>query len=125
MLAEWSAKHSPEFYQRHLIEQDGHVGLELPSEVVTRFERAGFEVESVGVLADGDVHPRLAVKWFANEYRDVSEDLVALVDKGETIHADPIRLAWHGVRLGMRGVGEAERSRLDDALFVTMVLRKR
>ena len=56
------AKQSPELYQRHLIEQDGHVGLELPSEVVTRFERAGFEVESVSVLADGDVHPRLAVK---------------------------------------------------------------
>ena len=85
----------------------------------------GFEVESVGVRADGDMHPRLAVQWFANEYRDVSEDLAALVDKSETILANPIRLAWYEVRLGMRGVGEAERSRLDDALFVTTVLRKR
>jgi hypothetical protein len=119
------ARKSPELYQRHLIEQDGHVGLELPSEVVTRFERAGFEVESVGVLTDGDVHPRLAVKWFANEYCKVSDELAALVDRSEAILANPIRLAWHEMRLGMRGAGEVERPRLDDALFVTMALRKR
>ena len=56
---------------------------------------------------------------------EASDELAAFVDKSETILANPIRLAWHEVRLGMRGVGEAERSRLDDALFVTMVLRKR
>jgi SAM-dependent methyltransferase len=36
-----------EFYQRQMIDLDGHVGIELPSEALQRFRDEGFEVVSV------------------------------------------------------------------------------
>ncbi|HTK46521.1 MAG TPA: methyltransferase domain-containing protein [Gemmatimonadaceae bacterium] len=39
-----AAKARPELYQRWLVEQDGHIGLEPAAEVVARFERHGFEL---------------------------------------------------------------------------------
>jgi SAM-dependent methyltransferase len=117
------AKQEPELYQRYLIEQDGHVGLELPSEVVARFERAGLAVEQVEALADSDVHPRLAVKWFGGEYRQVSRPLGRLAARSEAILANPLRLAWEEIRLGRRG-RRPRSSEIDEALFVSIVTRK-
>lgn len=118
------AKEFPELYQQYLIEQDGHVGLELPSAVLARLTRAGFEVQSVDVLADGDVHPRLAMKWFANEYREASLELDALAANSEKILANPLRLAREEIRLGGRGRKAADSSHLDEALFVAVAVRK-
>lgn len=118
------AKKYAKLYDQHLVQEDGHVGLELPTDVLARFERMGLVVESVGVLADGDLHPRLAVKWFANEYADRSNKLAALVARSRRILANPIRLAWHELRLGLRHRSYLGRNRLDDALFVTVALRK-
>lgn len=117
------AKQEPELYQRYLIEQDGHVGLEFPSEVVARFERAGLAVEQVEALVDSDVHPRLAVKWFGGEYRQISRPLGRLAARSEAILGNPLRLAWEEVRLGRRG-RRPRRAELDEALFVSIVTRK-
>ena len=117
------AKEEPELYQRYLIDQDGHVGLELASEVVARFERAGLAVEQVETLADSDVHPRLAVKWFGGEYRQASRQLGRLATRSEAVLGNPLRLAWEEIRLGRRGLGP-ERTKLDEALFVSIVTRK-
>jgi SAM-dependent methyltransferase len=119
------AKQSPALYQRHLIEEDGHVGLETATEVVARFERKGFEVEAIHVLADADLHPRLAVKWFANGYRDVSLELANLVSRSEAVLGNPLRLAGQEVRLGLRGLRAPDPARIDEALFVAVALRKR
>ena len=40
------AKKYPEFYQKSFIEMDGHYGLELPSDIVKRFEKVGFTLTS-------------------------------------------------------------------------------
>lgn len=117
------SKQEPELYQRYLIEQDGHVGLELASEVVARFERAGLAVEEVEALADSDVHPRLAVKWFSGEYRQVSRPLGRLAARSADILGNPLRLAWEEIRLGRRG-RRLRRADLDEALFVSIVTRK-
>jgi len=117
------AKEEPEFYQRYLIDQDGHVGLELATEVVARFERAGLAVEQVETLADSDVHPRLAVKWFGGEYRQTSRQLGRLATRSEAVLGNPLRLAWEEIRLGRRGLSP-ERTELDEALFVAIVTRK-
>ena len=117
------AKQEPDLYQQYLIEQDGHVGLELASEVIARFNRAGLAVEQVATLADSDVHPRLAVKWFNGEYRQVSRPLGRLAARSEAILANPLRLAWEEIRLGRRG-RRSQRADLDEALFVSIVTRK-
>lgn len=121
------AKEHPALYQRYLIEQDGHVGLELPSQVVARFERAGLAVEEVEVLADSDVHPRLAVKWLPSEYRQASRPLGRLAARSEAALRSPLRLAWEEIRLGRRGrrgAGTPPEEALDEALFVSIVARK-
>jgi SAM-dependent methyltransferase len=117
------AKEDPELYQRYLIHQDGHVGLELASEVVARFERAGLAVEQVETLADSDVHPRLALKWFGGEYRQTSRRLGRLAARSEAVLGNPLRLAWEEIRLGRRR-RRPERAELDEALFVSIVTRK-
>lgn len=117
------AKAEPVLYQRYLIDQDGHVGLELGSAVVARFERAGLTVEEVETLADSDVHPRLAMKWFGGEYRQASRQLGRLAARSESVLGNPIRLAWEELRLGRRG-RHLERAELDEALFVSIVTRK-
>lgn len=118
------AKQEPELYQRYLIDQDRHVGLELPSEVVARFERAGLAVEKIETLADSDVHPRLAVKWFGGEYRRTSRQLGRLAARSDTVLCNPLRLAWEEIRLGRRG-RHPNPAELDEALFVSIVTRKR
>jgi SAM-dependent methyltransferase len=117
------AKEAPELYRRYLVDQDGHVGLELASEAVARFERAGLAVEAVAVLGDSDVHPRLALKWFGGEYQQTSQKLAKLVARSEAILGNPLRLAWEEIRLGRRGLRPAG-TELDQALFVSIVTRK-
>lgn len=118
------AKEHPGLYQRYLVDQDGHVGLELASKVLSRFEEAGLPSVALEVLGDGDLHPRLALKWFDNEYREVSPQLEALVRRSESILRSPLRLAVREVRLGARGRSPSDAEALDQALFVAIALRK-
>ena len=80
-------------------------------------------MEEVETLADSDVHPRLAMKWFGGEYRQASRQLGRLAARSESVLGNPIRLAWEELRLGRRG-RHLERAELDEALFVSIVTRK-
>jgi SAM-dependent methyltransferase len=42
-----AAKASPEAYRRWIIEQDGHIGLELADRVIERFTRQGFRLRTL------------------------------------------------------------------------------
>lgn len=115
------AKRRPELYQQHLIDPDGHVGLELPSAVLQRFARAGFELESCERMDAGPLHPRLTLKWFDNEYRDRSRVLARLVQRARRVMHSPVRLALEEVRLGFEHRAAGRRRPLDDALFLAVV----
>ncbi len=117
------AKRRPDLYRRRLIEPDGHVGLELPSAVLERFARAGFELEHCEPMDAGPLHPRLAVKWFDNEYRECSPLLARVVARARAVLASPARLALEEIRLGLEHRGAGRRRPLDDALFLAVVLR--
>ena len=117
------AKRRPELYRRYLIEQDGHVGLELPSATLERFAAAGFELERLEVMDAGRMHPRLVLKWFDNEYRESSANLEWLVRRSRRVLESPIRLAWEEVRLGFEHRVRGPRHSLDDAIFVAVSLR--
>ena len=46
-----------ELFYRYFIEMDGHFGLELPSQITERFERAGFRIEKSWSFFRGGVFP--------------------------------------------------------------------
>ncbi len=119
------AKRHPQLYRRHLIEADGHVGLELPSAVLARFARAGFELQRCERMDCGPLHPRLALKWFDNEYRRASPQFARLAARARAVAGNPIRLALEEIRLGVEHRTSGRRAPLDNALFLAAVFRRR
>jgi len=87
------AKADPELYRRRLLDPDGHVGLEPARKAVRRFERHGFRLRALDAMESGPLHPRLAVKWFDNEYREQSPEFDRLVRRAHATLASPLRLA--------------------------------
>lgn len=65
------AKRYPELYNKYFIEQDGHFGLESPSEVVKRFEKF-FKILAFNGLYFNIWPPEEYVKRFDNKYKQKS-----------------------------------------------------
>lgn len=118
------AKKSPALYQRRLIEPDGHVGLDEPARAVARFEQAGLRLVEVTPWENGPLHPRLAVKWFDNEYRRTERRLDRLVRRSAAILRSPWRLALNEALLGTYSRWIGPRRGLDRALFLAAVFEK-
>ncbi len=94
------AKQWPDLYQRHFIEPDGHVGLELPSAVMERFERHGLRTASCWKMDAGPFHPRMWLKHFDNEYVTKSRRVASAVARSRRIIKSPALLAAAEVVLG-------------------------
>ena len=75
------ARSYPELYRKYFIEQDGHFGLESPSEVVKRFENF-FELLAFGGLYWNIWPPEEYVKRFNTEYKQESVLIKILVSFG-------------------------------------------
>lgn len=119
------AKTRPELYRRHLIEQDGHVGLELPSRALERFARAGFELEALEKMDPGRLHPRLTLKWFDNEFSKTEARFAELTRRAKRVLESPVRLAATEIALGFEHRGSAQAAPLDQAIFVAGAWRLR
>ena len=119
------AKAEPELYRRRLIEPDGHVGLELAPAVVERFRRHGLAPIELAPMETGPFHPRLAVKWFDNEYAERDERFAHLTASARRTLASPLRLAANEVRLGARQRWRGRSEPLAQAQFLALVGRKR
>jgi ubiquinone/menaquinone biosynthesis C-methylase UbiE len=119
------AKQNAELYQRHLIDQDGHVGLELAPQVIERFGRHGLRCVCHETMEAGPIHPRLLLKWFDNEYAAMHPEIGRQVAQARRTLASPARLALTEIRLGLHHVLTARRAPLEDALFLAVVFEKR
>lgn len=73
------AKGRPHLYRRHFVEEDGHVGIEMASSALARFERAGLRKVRVRVQ-NGAVWSKTDItKRFGNEYAKTSRAMRGLV----------------------------------------------
>jgi SAM-dependent methyltransferase len=92
----------PELFERHFVQQYGHVGMELPSETVARIERCGFET----VYRRGRWSllwwPKQYLEGFDNEYRHRSRALNAVMAALARLHSAssvPLKLVRDGFNI--------------------------
>ncbi len=119
------AKQRPDLYQRYFVEPDGHVGLEMPSAVVKRFERHGLRLVRCYKMDAGVFHPRLMLKHFDNELRRYSAKVDRMVRLSAWMMNRPVVLALSEVLLGIHhySIGQWI-CPLEHAQFVAVVLEK-
>jgi len=117
------AKRYPELYQEHLVEPDGHIGMELGDETLERFRAAGLTPTDVWGWDAGRLHPRLMTKWFDNDLRKHSGELDREVESANRTLSSPIRLAAAEVRLGLGDLLAS--APLERCPFMAVVLERR
>ena len=120
-----NAKQHRELYRRRLIDPDGHVGLEAPSAALKRFEDAGLQVERIEKMDARTLHPRLWIKWFDNEYREIDPEIDSSVARAGRTLRSPLRLAACEVGLGLwhQTLGQWLPD-VDEAMFLAVSARK-
>jgi SAM-dependent methyltransferase len=69
----------PELFERHFVQQYGHVGMERPSETIARIEQCGFETVYARSRWSLLWWPRHYLEGFDNEYRQRSCGLNAAI----------------------------------------------
>lgn len=119
------AKQSPELYQKHFIDPDGHVGLEPASAVIHRFESHGLHAVACWKMDAGPFHPRMWLKHFDNEYREESASVAASVERSRRTMDNPALLAATEVALGaIHYTAGQRRYPLDHSQFIAAVFEK-
>lgn len=119
-------KSDPELYRRNFIETDGHVGLELPSALLARFRRHGFDIERVSKMESGFIHLRYYGKYLGHGYPERHAHVRRRIRAWNWLSARPVPLAVYEVLVGTyhRAI-EQWRTPLDNAMFVAVSAIKR
>jgi SAM-dependent methyltransferase len=79
----------PELFEQYFIQQYGHVGMELPSETIARFERCGFETLYARNRWNLLWLPEHYLEGFNNEYRRRSHRLNMVMGVLAWLHYNP------------------------------------
>jgi len=79
------AKKYPDLFKRYHINKHGHIGLELPSVIIKRCEKIGFNVKKGDKMHAIILYPSIFSAWFDNEYRNKSAAISAIVGISNTI----------------------------------------
>lgn len=118
-------KSDPDLYRTNFVETDGHVGLELPSAVLSRFERHGFTIENVRKMESGHIHLRYYGKYLGKGYPDRYRHVRKRIARWKRISGNPVLLGAYEVMIGSyHQLVEPRRSNLDDAMFIAVAARK-
>ena len=95
------AKRRRDLYERFFIDPDGHAGLEAPARVLGRFARLGLRCKRCYRMDVGPFHPRVFLKHFDNEYRQLSRGIDRRARLCGWIMDAPVALAVVEVALGI------------------------
>jgi SAM-dependent methyltransferase len=119
-------KSDPELYVKNFVETDGHVGLELPSELLARFRRHGFDIERVSKMESGLVHLRYYGKYLGQGYPARHPHIRRRIRLWDAISRRPVVLAGYEAAVGVyHRLIEPWRTPLDNAMFVAVSAVKR
>jgi len=64
------AKKYSDLFKTHHIDKHGYIGLELPSVIIERCKKIGFNIKKVDKMHAMILYPSLLSAWFDNEYRN-------------------------------------------------------
>jgi SAM-dependent methyltransferase len=118
-------KSDPELYRANFVDTDGHVGLELPSELLARFRRHGFAITDLRKLESGVIHLRYYGKYLSKGYPEREPRVRRKIARWNRISGNPVLLAAYEIAIGAYNrYVEQRRSSLDDAMFVAVSARK-
>jgi SAM-dependent methyltransferase len=87
------ARSSPDLYTRHVIEPEGHIGLEPAREIVARFRRSGLDISVQRPCYRGLTYLGRYVQYFDNEYQSQSAAIRLLVAASKLATTGPLELA--------------------------------
>ena len=101
------AKRHPDLYERHIVAPEGHIGLETPEAITSRFRQAGFLPIVEWPTYRGIMYIDRVVQLFDNEYKRRSAPIWALVTVCKTLwKAGPVGLAVNVVVAGLVEVAD-------------------
>lgn len=119
------AHQHPELFQKHFIEEiGGHYGLEMPSEVVKRFERHGFRIVRVAKMWGPVWHTREYIRQFGNDYTRQSVALKAWIGLCRLMATNPVTLVGFDALLGVVSRTVDAATPLDNAQGIFLVAEK-
>ena len=103
------AQSHPRLYQRYFIDLDGHYGLELPSQAISRFRDIGFvPLTETGIEVGVIRSLREYLKRFDNQYRSKSRWISWSVRLYRLLGCNPItRYSIEAVLAAVMNVGQA------------------
>lgn len=114
-------KQDSELYQKNFIDTDGHVGLELPTAVLERFRRHGFEIEEARKMESDIIHLRYYGKYLGKGYPERDPHVRHRIQHWEQVQRNPLLLAGYEVALGFyHDVIEPHTTPLDHAMFLAV-----
>jgi ubiquinone/menaquinone biosynthesis C-methylase UbiE len=82
----FSKKH-PDLFKTHHIDKHGHIRLELPSVIIERRKKIGFNVKKRDKMHALILYPSILSAWFDNEYRSKSAAISAIVSISNVLKA--------------------------------------
>lgn len=112
-------KQDPGLYHANFVETDGHVGLELPSLVLERLRRQGFEIAHVQKMESGVIHLRYFGKYLGKGYPERSPWVRSRIALWERVQHNPLLLQLYEVGMGIyHHLVEPWHTPLDNAMFL-------
>ena len=110
-----------DLYRRNFIETDGHIGLELPSEMLARFRRHGFSIKDARKMESGVIHLRYYGKYLGKGFPERSAAVRRRIALWDRISSSRVLLAGYEVAMGTyHAIFEQRRTQLDDAMFMAV-----
>lgn len=79
------AKKYPDLFKAYHIDKHSHLGLELPSVIIKRCRRLGFNVKKLDMIHALILYPSLLSAWFDNEYKNKSRVISILTEVSKSI----------------------------------------
>jgi len=115
----------PDLFNKYFIERiGGHYGLEMPTEVVRRFQEQGFRVVRVEKMWGPVWDTRQYVTQFGNEYRAHSRILKFWVAACRILSSNPLTMIMTDAFLGAVSNTVDRLQPLDDAQGIFLVIQK-
>jgi SAM-dependent methyltransferase len=119
-------KQDPALYHANFVETDGHVGLELPSAVLGRLRRHGFDIGHVQKMESGLIHLRYFDKYLSKGYPERDPWVRSRIALWERVQHNLLLLQLYEIGMGIyHHLIEPWHTPLDNSMFLCVCATRR